>query len=92
MKTLVIGAILFISMQMFAQEVYDFSHESKPGDWFVVDDGVMGGRSQGKVGLSEDGHGISRVRYHLKITVDFSPSVRVWKDSKQKATWPSKSV
>ncbi len=58
MKTSVIAAILLISMQMIAQEVYDFSPESKSGDWFVVDDRVMGGRSQGDVELSEEGHGI----------------------------------
>ena len=39
MKTLVIAAILFTGMQMNAQEVYDFSPESKSRDWFVVDDG-----------------------------------------------------
>ena len=32
MKPLVIAAIIFISMQMTAQEVYDFSSESKPGE------------------------------------------------------------
>ncbi|MFH0758491.1 MAG: CIA30 family protein [Bacteroidota bacterium] len=59
-------------MKMFAQEVYDFSHESKPGDWFVVDDGVMGGRSQGKVGLSEDGHGIFQGKVSLENNGGFS--------------------
>ena len=72
MKTIVIAAFLFISMQMIAQEVYDFSTESKPGDWFVVDDGVMGGRSQGNVGLSDEGHGIFQGTVSLENNGGFS--------------------
>jgi hypothetical protein len=72
MKPLMIAAILCITMQMTAQEVYDFSHESKPGDWFVVDDGVMGGRSQGNVGLSEEGHGIFQGTVSLENNGGFS--------------------
>jgi len=59
-------------MQMIAQEVYDFSTESKPGDWFVVDDGVMGGHSQGNVGQSEDGHGIFQGTVSLENNGGFS--------------------
>lgn len=36
MKTFVVAGFLFISMQMIAQELYDFSHESKPGEWQEV--------------------------------------------------------
>ena len=72
MKTLVIAAILFMGMQTNAQEVYVFSPESKSGDWFVVDDGVMGGRSKGNVGLSEDGHGIFQGTVSLENNGGFS--------------------
>jgi hypothetical protein len=72
MKTLVITAILFTSMHMSAQVVYDFSTGSKPGDWFVVDDGVMGGRSRGQVGLSEEGHGIFQGTVSLENNGGFS--------------------
>ena len=72
MKALVIAAIVLISTQMSAQEVYDFSPESKPGDWYVVDDGVMGGRSQGNVGLSEEGHGIFQGTVSLENNGGFS--------------------
>jgi hypothetical protein len=61
-----------MSMQMNAQEVYDFSGESKPGDWYVVDDGVMGGRSRGQVGLSEEGHGIFQGTVSLENNGGFS--------------------
>jgi NADH dehydrogenase [ubiquinone] 1 alpha subcomplex assembly factor 1 len=72
MKTWVIAAILITSMQMTAQEVYDFSTESNPGDWFVVDDGVMGGRSRGSVALSEEGHGIFQGTVSLENNGGFS--------------------
>ena len=72
MKTSVIAVILFMGMQMNAQEVYDFSPESKAGDWFVVDDGVMGGRSQGNVGLSDEGHGIFQGTVSLENNGGFS--------------------
>lgn len=55
-----------------AQQVYDFTRESKPGDWFVVDDGVMGGRSRGTVGLSDEGHGIFQGTVSLENNGGFS--------------------
>ena len=79
MKTLVIAGFLVISMQLNAQEVYNFSVESKPGDWYVVDDGVMGGRSQGQVGLSEEGHGIFQGTVSLENNGGFS-SIRTRMD------------
>jgi len=72
MKTIVIAAILVLGMQMSAQEVYDFSPESEQGDWFVVDDRVMGGRSQGDVELSEDGNGIFQGTVSLENNGGFS--------------------
>ena len=72
MKISVITAILLISMHMNAQEVYDFSPRSKSGDWFVVDDGVMGGRSQGNVELSEEGHGVFQGTVSLENNGGFS--------------------
>ena len=72
MKTLVIAAILLFSIKMFAQNVYDFSHESKAGDWYVVDDRVMGGRSQGNVEVSEEGHGIFQGTVSLENNGGFS--------------------
>ncbi len=64
---------------MNAQEVYDFSTDSKSGDWFVVDDGVMGGRSQGNVGLSEEGHGVFQGTVSLENNGGFS-SIRARMD------------
>ncbi len=38
--------------------IYDFNKESSKTDWIIVDDGVMGGLSQGKFSIDEDGNGV----------------------------------
>ena len=38
--------------------LYDFSTESNPTDWQIVNDGVMGGRSQGNFTIGEQGNGV----------------------------------
>lgn len=58
MKTIITVAIFLTSITMNAQEVYDFSLTSNLNDWYVVDDGVMGGRSNGSIAYSSEGHGI----------------------------------
>lgn len=51
--------MLLISMflTMLSTLVYNFSPESESTDWLVVDDVVMGGRSQGNFELNAEGHG-----------------------------------
>lgn len=59
--------------------LYDFTTQSNLSDWRVVDDGVMGGRSQGNFKIKEEGHaqysgyvslanngGFSSVRYRFE--------------------------
>ncbi|MFC2080100.1 CIA30 family protein [Bacteroidota bacterium] len=72
MKIILITALLLTTIQMKAQEIYDFSFKSEPNDWYVVDDGVMGGRSQGTVGLSAEGHGIFQGNISLENNGGFS--------------------
>lgn len=38
--------------------LYDFSSDTSMDDWEVEDDVVMGGRSDGHLALSEEGHGV----------------------------------
>ena len=57
---------------MQAQELYDFSLTRDRGDWVVVDDVVMGGRSQGAVGLTDEGHGIFQGSVSLENNGGFS--------------------
>ena len=72
MKILLITALFLTSMNMKAQEIYDFSPKSERGDWYVVDDEVMGGRSQGTVGLTAEGHGIFQGSISLENNGGFS--------------------
>ena len=51
-------AIILTATIMKAQDVYDFSLNSNRNDWYVVDDGVMGGQSNGNIAYSSEGHGI----------------------------------
>jgi len=38
--------------------IYDFSQETKINDWMIVDDVVMGGRSNGSIKLNAEGQGV----------------------------------
>lgn len=38
--------------------IYDFQKDISTTNWRVVDDGVMGGLSQGKLKVDDDGHGV----------------------------------
>lgn len=75
MKKLLILVLVMISAGASSQEIYDFSRESNIKDWYVVDDRVMGGRSQGSMVLSAEGHGIFDGRVSLENNGGFS-SVR----------------
>lgn len=44
-------------MQTTAQTIVQFSKKSTLKDWFIVNDGVMGGLSRGKFQLNDDGYG-----------------------------------
>lgn len=43
---------------MNTQLLFDFATGSSLGQWVVINDGVMGGRSRGSLGLNEEGHGV----------------------------------
>jgi len=52
---------LFVYLLGFAMStlpIYDFNSSSSLNDWYVVNDGVMGGLSKGRLQMSEDGHGM----------------------------------
>ena len=50
--------IFFLISFMEAKAVYDFSENSSLRNWRVIDDGVMGGRSQGSLRINFEGHGV----------------------------------
>ncbi len=43
---------------MKTSTIYNFTAQSNPQDWIIIDDVVMGGRSNGNFTISDDGHGI----------------------------------
>ena len=55
--------------------VYDFNSNSKANDWLVVDDVVMGGRSDGNFYINENGYGVFEGDVSLENNGGFS-SVR----------------
>ena len=58
-----------------AMILYNFNTDSKANDWLVVDDVVMGGRSDGNFYVDENGHGIFEGNISLENNGGFS-SVR----------------
>jgi hypothetical protein len=69
-------AILFMSLMFTEPEIiYDFNEESTLRNWRIVDDVVMGGRSQGIFGVSKQGHGVFMGEVSLENNGGFS-SVR----------------
>lgn len=50
--------IFFLFFTMNTVLVFDFSKNSNISDWVIVDDVVMGGQSEGKFALDEEGNGV----------------------------------
>jgi hypothetical protein len=55
--------------------IYDFNKASANNDWKIIDDGVMGGLSQGKFLIDSDGNGVFQGTISLENNGGFS-SVR----------------
>ena len=70
---------LFITLSMLlliqSQLIFDFNHNSNITDWNIVDDVVMGGRSNGKFKIDNDGNGVFQGDVSLENNGGFS-SVR----------------
>lgn len=50
--------ILFMGSKDDGMRLFDFQESKSLLNWVVVDDVVMGGRSSGHLGISEDGYGL----------------------------------
>ena len=50
----IIAMALFINSQL----IFDFNHNANITDWKIVDDVVMGGRSNGQFKINSDGNGV----------------------------------
>ena len=63
---------LFLVTSMEAQTVFNFSKNAQLNNWYVVDDGVMGGRSKGSMKQDQEGHGVFAGQISLKNNGGFS--------------------
>ncbi|MEX0982047.1 MAG: CIA30 family protein [Bacteroidales bacterium] len=75
MRKIILAIMMMNAGWASAQEIYDFSADSDMGDWYIVDDVVMGGRSDGQMKLSDEGNAIFEGRVSLENNGGFS-SVR----------------
>lgn len=60
---------------MIPKEVFNFKKDATTQDWKIVDDVVMGGKSEGSFALNSEGQGVFRGSISLKNNGGFS-SVR----------------
>lgn len=63
-------SLLFILMSKLP--IYDFNSSSELGDWYVVNDGVMGGLSRGSLEISEEGHAVFSGKVSLENNGGFT--------------------
>ncbi len=92
-------SLLLIILFMNTNLIYDFNKNASARDWRIIDDGVMGGLSQGKFSIDPDGNGVfagtvslennggfSSVRYQcdkIKVTKDSKVRIRLKGDGKE---------
>lgn len=94
MKLFITLSLLFL---MQTQLVFDFDHNTTIENWKIVDDVVMGGRSNGRFSIDKDGNGVfwgnvslennggfSSVQYplNMKASKDSKVSIRLKGDGK----------
>jgi NADH dehydrogenase [ubiquinone] 1 alpha subcomplex assembly factor 1 len=86
MKILIVLLIAFMNTTI----IYDFNKDSSKNDWRIIDDGVMGGESQGKFYIDTDGNGVFEGTISLENNGGFSSlryqfdKINTKKDSKIK--------
>ena len=49
---------------MTSNSIFDFNADADLTNWYIVDDGVMGGLSDGRFEINEEGHG----RFHGEVS------------------------
>ena len=55
-----------------SQLIFDFNHTAPANNWTVVDDVVMGGRSNGRFSIDSEGHGVFSGNVSLENNGGFS--------------------
>jgi len=92
MKTLslFILCIMFINGEE-RQDIYSFNEFEDAGNWFIVDDRVMGGISQGTISLNENGNGVYSGKVSTENNGGFS-SVRLRFDLREVSEYKAISL
>ena len=57
---------------MNAQSVFDFNSQASLDQWYILDDGVMGGISAGELTINREGHGVFSGTISLENNGGFS--------------------
>jgi NADH dehydrogenase [ubiquinone] 1 alpha subcomplex assembly factor 1 len=70
MKTLLI--ILILASTQEPMTLFDFNTTSDTGNWHIVDDVVMGGKSNGDFSINPNGHGVFKGKVSLENNGGFS--------------------
>lgn len=82
-----ISSLLFFS----TMTIFDFQQDSDLSNWRIVDDVVMGGRSDGQFGINEEGHAVFQGEVSLENNGGFS-SVRYRFPQQQVAAFQKMSI
>lgn len=72
MKNIYFSIFILFSMAVSQQIIFDFTQQSNISSWRIVDDGVMGGRSQGNFKIDENGNGVFYGNVSLENNGGFS--------------------
>ena len=51
-------SLFLLIPKLEAEVIYDFKKDRYSGDWRIINDGVMGGLSSGKLGIDDNGNGV----------------------------------
>jgi hypothetical protein len=65
-------ALLLLFAFMNSTIIYDFNKKSSTRDWRIIDDGVMGGMSQGRFSINSEGNGVFEGTISLENNGGFS--------------------
>ena len=58
MNKIILSLTLLLFMNTSDSIIFDFTRDANLSSWYVVDDGVMGGRSKGKLSINDNGNAI----------------------------------
>lgn len=68
----VLSALTFLFLSMITTTLFDFKSDSDLSNWYIVDDVVMGGRSDGRIEISPEGYGLYTGKISLENNGGFS--------------------